>query len=122
MSTLLVAAAALVWLAAPNVALPQSVAAADTLPLAAAVSQALAANPMLRAARPRAGAAQGRVPQAGARPDPELALGPTNRMVGQLGRTMEPMALRQAQLAPQARFFARHAAGVVLMIVAGKVE
>ena len=98
MSTLLVVAAACAWLAAPNAIPQQPGAGSDTLPLTAAVSQALAANPMLRAARLRAEAAQERVPQAGALPDPELSFGLMNRMVGDLGSTMDPMTMNQVQL------------------------
>jgi outer membrane protein, heavy metal efflux system len=70
----------------------------DTLALDRAVQIALAANPLLRAARLKAEAAQDRVPQAGALPDPELSLGLMNRMVGDLGSTMDPMTMNQVQL------------------------
>ena len=71
--------------------------AADTLRLSAAVQDALDANPMLRAARLRADAAQERVPQAGALPDPDLSLGLMNRMTSDLGSTMDPMTMNQVQ-------------------------
>lgn len=71
---------------------------ADTLRLSAAVQTALAANPMLRAARLKADAAQERVPQAGALPDPQLQLGLMNRMVSSFGSTTDPMTMNQLQL------------------------
>jgi cobalt-zinc-cadmium efflux system outer membrane protein len=77
---------------------PQASTPGDTLTLDRAVAQALAANPMLRAARLKAEAAQERVPQAGALPDPELSFGLMNRMVGDLGSTMDPMTMNQVQL------------------------
>lgn len=70
----------------------------DTLRVAAAVSVAREANPMLRAARLQADAAAERVPQAGALPDPELSFGLMNRMVGSLGSTLDPMTMNQVQL------------------------
>jgi len=70
---------------------------ADTLRLSGAVRAALDANPMLRAARLRADAAQERVPQAGALPDPDLSLGLMNRMTSDLGSTMDPMTMNQVQ-------------------------
>lgn len=70
----------------------------DTLRLAEAVSTALAANPMLRAAWLKADAARERVSQAGAPPDPVLSLGLMNRMVSSLGSTMDPMTMNQVQL------------------------
>jgi outer membrane protein, heavy metal efflux system len=73
-------------------------ATADTLTLDRAVRTALQANPMVRAARLRAEAARERVPQAGALPDPELSFGLMNRMVGDLGSTMDPMTMNQVQL------------------------
>ncbi|MBI2616140.1 MAG: TolC family protein [Gemmatimonadetes bacterium] len=71
---------------------------ADTLRVAAAVSIAREANPMLRAARLQADAAAERVPQAGALPDPELSFGLMNRMAGSLKSTMDPMTMNQVQL------------------------
>ncbi len=70
----------------------------DTLRLAQAITLARSANPMLRAARLRADAARERIPQAGALPDPELSLGLMNRMVSDLGSTMDPMTMNQVQL------------------------
>ncbi|HLB38395.1 MAG TPA: TolC family protein, partial [Gemmatimonadales bacterium] len=69
----------------------------DTLRLADAVGVARQANPMLRAARLRADAAQERVPQAGALPDPDLSLGLMNRMASDLGSTVDPMTMNQVQ-------------------------
>lgn len=70
----------------------------DTLRAAAAVRIALAANPMLRAARLSADAAAARVPQAGALPDAELELGLINRMASDFGATTDPMTMNQVQL------------------------
>ena len=70
----------------------------DTLRAPQAVAIALAANPMLRAARLSADAARARVPQAGALPDPELQLGLMNRMVEEFGSTMDPMTMDQVQV------------------------
>lgn len=70
----------------------------DTLRLAEAVALARASNPMLIAARLRADAAGERVAPAGALPDPRLDLGLMNRMVGDLGSTMDPMTMNQVQV------------------------
>lgn len=72
-------------------------AAADTLRLAAALDLAVAANPALQAVRLRADAAAERVSQAGAWPDPRLALGLMNRPLNGFG-TDEPMTMNQIQL------------------------
>jgi cobalt-zinc-cadmium efflux system outer membrane protein len=89
---------ALAMAAAPEATARAPAVPQDTLPVAQAVSQALAANPMLRAARLKAEAARDRVPRAGALPDPELSFGLMNRMVGDLGSTMDPMTMNQLQL------------------------
>ncbi len=65
----------------------------DTLRLARALAIAREANPALQAARLRADAAQARVPQAGAFPDPMLSFGLMNRPVNDLGRTDQPMTM-----------------------------
>jgi outer membrane protein TolC len=72
--------------------------AGDTLRVAAAVAAAREANPMLQAARLGADAAAQRVSQAGAWSDPQLSFGLMNRMVGDLGGTMDPMTMNQVQL------------------------
>jgi len=69
----------------------------DTLALAEAVSEARAANPMLRAARLRADAAFARVPQAGALPDPMLSFALGNRPLDDFG-TGEPMTMNTLSL------------------------
>jgi outer membrane protein, heavy metal efflux system len=71
---------------------------ADTLTAAAAVRLALAANPMLRAARYSAAAAAQRIGPAGALPDPQLQLGLMNRMASDFGSTADPMTMNQVQL------------------------
>jgi outer membrane protein TolC len=71
--------------------------AADTFRLDAALDVAVTANPKLRAARLRADAAIERVSQAGALPDPRLALGLMNRPVSDFG-TSERMTMNQVQL------------------------
>ncbi len=91
----------LVWaLTGPGGALPlgAQAPAADTLRLADAVRLALAANPMLRAARFSAAAAAARVGPAGALPDPQLQFGLMNRMASAFGSTMDPMTMNQVQL------------------------
>lgn len=84
------------------VALPAPGAAAqdpgDTLTVREAVGIALAANPMLRAARFAADAARQRIGPAGALPDPQLQLGLMNRMASAFGSTMDPMTMDQVQL------------------------
>ncbi len=70
----------------------------DTLRLADAVATARRANPMLRAARLRADAAVERAPQAGALPDPQLALGLLNRPVGDFGSTDQMMTMNAIEL------------------------
>ncbi len=93
------ALALVAWVAVtPGAMMAQNTMPADTLRLAEAVSQALEANPMLRAARLKADAAQERVPQAGALPDPQLSFGLMNRMVKSLGSTMDPMTMNQVQV------------------------
>lgn len=72
--------------------------APDTLTAREAVEIALAANPMLRAARLSAAAAAQRVGPAGALPDPQLQLGLMNRMAEDFGSTMDPMTMDQVQL------------------------
>jgi len=69
----------------------------DTLPLAEALAVARDANPMLRAARLRADAADERISQAGALPDPQLSFALMNRPLGDFG-TREPMTMNQVQL------------------------
>jgi outer membrane protein, heavy metal efflux system len=71
---------------------------ADTLTAAAAVRLALAANPMLQAARSSATAAAQRVGPAGAWPDPQLQVGLMNRMASDFGSTADPMTMNQLQL------------------------
>jgi outer membrane protein TolC len=88
-------AAAFVALAAPGAA---AQARGDTLTARQAVEIALAANPMLRAARSSAAAAAQRVGPAGALPDPQLQLGLMNRMASEFGSTMDPMTMNQVQL------------------------
>ena len=70
----------------------------DTLRLADALRAAAAANPMLKAARLSAAAAEQRVSPAGALPDPELQLGLMNRMASAFGSTADPMTMNQVQL------------------------
>src|SRR6266511_1031900 len=70
----------------------------DTLALADALRIAREANPMLRAARATAAAADQRVGPAGALPDPQLQLGLMNRMASDFGNTMDPMTMNQLQL------------------------
>ncbi len=87
--------------AAGAVSAPQQVAsadAADTLRLARAQEMAREANPSLQAARLRADAAEARVPQAGALPDPILSFGFMNRPVTDLGRTDQPMTMNTVGL------------------------
>lgn len=67
---------------------------ADTLRLAEAIAMARSANPMLAAARLRADAAQERIVQAGALPDPQLTFGVMNRPVGSFNAE-EPMTMNQ---------------------------
>ena len=98
MSAWLAAATIVAMTATTGPAADQWVAVSDTLRLAQAISQAVSANPMLRAARLQADAAAERIPQAGALPDPQLSLGLMNRMVGSLGSTMDPMTMNQVQL------------------------
>ena len=71
---------------------------AETLTAAVAIRIALEANPMLRAARASAMAADQRVGPAGALPDPQLQLGLMNRMASDFGNTMDPMTMNQVQL------------------------
>ncbi len=71
---------------------------ADTLTIGEAVRIALAANPMLRAARSGAAAAAQRIGPAGALPDPQLQFGLMNRMLSQFGSTDDPMTMNQLQL------------------------
>lgn len=71
---------------------------ADTLQLSDVIAAAREANPMLQAARLRADAAQERVPQAGALPDPHLLFGFMNRPVTDLGRTDQPMTMNSVSL------------------------
>jgi outer membrane protein, heavy metal efflux system len=71
---------------------------ADTLTAASAVRLALAANPMLQAARYSAAAAAQRVGPAGALPDPQLQLGLMNRLASDFGTTADPMTMNQLQL------------------------
>jgi len=71
---------------------------ADTLRLADAVALARAANPSLQEARLRADAAAARVSQAGAWPDPQLAVGLLNRPTRDLGSTAEPMTMNSFRL------------------------
>lgn len=85
--------------AQPGVGDPASLrAGADTLRLVDAVALARQANPMLRAARLRADAAAERIPQAGALPDPQLSFGLMNRMVDDVGSTMDPMTMNTVEL------------------------
>jgi len=71
---------------------------ADTLRLADALTRARALNPMLLAAQHAASAADARIPQAGALPDPQLQFGLMNRMVSDFRSTMDPMTMNQLQL------------------------
>jgi outer membrane protein, heavy metal efflux system len=70
----------------------------DTLTVVEAVRNALAANPMLRAARSGAAAAAQRIGPAGALPDPQLQFGLMNRMAADFGATDDPMTMNQVQL------------------------
>jgi len=70
----------------------------DTFTVAEAVRIALAANPMLRAARSGATAAAQRIGPAGALPDPQLQIGLMNRMAADFGATDDPMTMNQVQL------------------------
>jgi len=76
----------------------QDVPSGDTLTLAVAVRMARAANPMLRAARAAATAAEERIGPAGVLPDPQLQLGLMNRMASDFGNTMDPMTMNQVQV------------------------
>jgi outer membrane protein TolC len=69
----------------------------DTLELAAAIRQARAANPMLRAARLEADAAAARVSQAGALPDPQFQISLDNRPLAGFGAA-DPMTMNSYQL------------------------
>jgi len=73
-------------------------AATDTLTVAEALRIAREANPMLRAARASATAAEERIGPAGSLPDPQLQFGLMNRMVSDFGNTMDPMTMNQVQL------------------------
>ena len=70
----------------------------DTLKLSQALARARAANPMLLAAQSAVTAADARISQAGALPDPQLQFGLMNRMVSDLRSTMDPMTMNQVQL------------------------
>jgi outer membrane protein TolC len=70
----------------------------DTLRLADALTRARDANPMLLATRRAATAAEARISQAGALPDPQLQFGLMNRMVSDFRSTMDPMTMNQVQL------------------------
>lgn len=92
---------------------------ADTLTVAEALRIALAANPMLLAARSGASAAVARIGPAGALPDPQLQVALMNREAGNFGSTADPMTMNQVQLMQMlpwpgklggARRAARHAA------------
>jgi outer membrane protein TolC len=72
--------------------------ASDTLRLAQALERAREANPSLQAARLRADAAEARVSQAGAFPDPMLSFGFMNRPIGDLDRTDQPMTMNTVGL------------------------
>jgi outer membrane protein TolC len=120
MKTLALAAACVVFPAAP--AAPQT--RDDTLTVRQAVALALAANPMLRAARFSADAATERIGPAGALPDPQLQLALMNRMADDFGSTMDPMTMDQAQVMQMlpwpgklanARQAARHAAAAAAL-------
>ncbi len=71
---------------------------ADTLRLTDVIAAARETNPMLQAVRLRADAAQERVPQAGALPDPQLLFGFMNRPVKDLARTDQPMTMNSVSL------------------------
>jgi outer membrane protein TolC len=94
-NTRLVIAAAVAFVTAAG---PVAAQVVDMLTAREAVEIAMAANPMLRAARLSADAARAHVPQAGALPDPELQLGIMNRMVDDFGSTTDPMTIDQVQL------------------------
>ncbi len=79
----------------------------DTLRLAVAISQALAANPTLRAARLKAGAVHERISRSSVLPDPELSFGIMNRMVQAPGSTMDPMTMNQVQLTQMFPWFGK---------------
>jgi cobalt-zinc-cadmium efflux system outer membrane protein len=72
---------------------------ADTFRLADALALAREANPMLQAARMRADAAEQRIAQSGAWPDPQLTLGLMNRPLVDLGSTAQPMTMNSITLA-----------------------
>lgn len=86
-------------------------AAVDTFRLAEAVALARAANPMLAAARLRAEAASERIAPAGTLPDPRLDLALMNRMIGDLGSTMDPMTMNQVQVSQMLPWPGKLAAG-----------
>ena len=67
----------------------------DTLRLSDALAVAAAANPMLRAARASAAAADERVKPAGALPDPRVAFGMMNRMQSDFSAIDDPMTMNQ---------------------------
>lgn len=79
----------------------------DTLKLQDALRQALAANPMLRAARLKAEARAERIAPQGALPEPELSLALMNRMISSPGSTMDPMTMNQVQLAQMIPWFGK---------------
>jgi len=89
---LLTLAGGRVWGLAPAAQIP-----ADTLRLAAVVATARDANPMIAAARLGADAAEERVSQAGALPDPRLSFSLMNRPLDGFG-TDQPMTMNQVQL------------------------
>jgi outer membrane protein TolC len=92
---LLLIAALVAGSAVPNA---RAQAPPDTLRLADALRAAREANPMLAGARWRAEAAAERVGPAGALPDLQVDLALMNRMVGDLGSTMDPMTMNQIQV------------------------
>ena len=90
--------AMMMLLVAATGAAAQAPTAADTLRLADAIRIARESNPMLRAARSGAVAAEERVGPAGALPDPQLELALMNREASDFGSTMDPMTMNQARL------------------------
>ncbi len=97
------------WAASLLAAVAQGpvVAQRDTLRLEEAIRHALAANPMLRAARLKAEAAAERVAPQAALPDPELSLSLMNRMISSPGSTMDPMTMNQVQLTQMIPWFGK---------------
>ncbi len=83
------------WLGVGTLALAMATVHAEPLTLEAALREALAANPDLKAAQARLEALQARVPQAGALPDPMVAFGAANLPIDGFDLTQTPMTQLQ---------------------------